>query len=193
MPHQASIVSARQKSASKAERARRILAGASSLRDDSDDELANDDLDWEWLYDSGKSRDGEQDDELSDDSGDDESVAATTPKKRRIRHTRNASRWNERQIIGVKKGQVEFRIGDCVVLKTHGANDPWVGIIAKLEDDLTNEKAVNILCEIMQLYSTIPTSDISRVCIREGHKKQVEEKIRLSACKFYLLLYTSAC
>jgi len=148
MPHQTNVVSPRQKRDGKAERARRILAGASSLREDSDDELANDDLSWEWIYESGKSQDEGQ--ITSDDSGNGESAAATTPKTRRIRHTRNASRWNEKQIIGAKKGHLEFRIGDCVILKTHGSNNPWVGIVAKFMDDLTNEKVVNTLCEIMK-------------------------------------------
>lgn len=171
MPHQTNVISPPQKRASKADRARKILAGAPSHKDDSDD--SDDDLPWEWIYNSNKSQDEDQiaANELSDDSGEDENASATTPLKRRARHTRNASRWKERQIIGVKKGQSELRIGDCVVLKTHGTNDPWVGLIAKLMDDLTNVKVVNILCKPCKILPMISATDIDRVFIGKGYKK----------------------
>lgn len=99
-------------------RRKRHLPGAT--QDDSGDELAGDDIPWEWVYDT---KAAERDDD--------------TPKRRKI--TGN-------KIVAARIGQFECRIGDIVLLKADGSNEAWVAIICDfVEADEEGEKAANFM------------------------------------------------
>lgn len=117
------------------ERARRILHGG-VLREDSDDELGDEDLPWEWIYDSGA-----QDDEEAE-----EEVAPSTPSKKRKRGPAPKPRKKVARIIGARMGdRFECRIGDCLLIKGEGlAGEAYVGLATEfLEQD--GEKQCNVM------------------------------------------------
>jgi origin recognition complex subunit 1 len=128
----------RQKRVNKAERARKLLAGASLGRDSSE----NEDEHWEWIYEKEKENDKD-----GDESGDDESEDRVTPKKRK---RRNTTRTQERRIVGAKTGGFKCKIGDSVLLKAEDGNAPWVGIILKFREDDEGEMSADFLCMIPQ-------------------------------------------
>ncbi len=144
MPHETKALTPRQQRASKAERARKLLAGATLGREDSDDELGTDDHPWEWIYaeSSGNEKD-EEDDHSSDESGDDGKAAAATPRKRK---SRNATKSQGGTIVGARMGTFICKIGDPVLLKAEGQNSSWVGIIYQFLEDDDGEKSANFLC-----------------------------------------------
>jgi hypothetical protein len=134
MPHQTTPLTPRQKRAKKAERARKLLAGASLRRDDSDVE----DQPWEWIYEKRNSNDEDGIECAEDESGD-----KVTLKKRK---RRNATRIQERRIVGAKTGSFKFKIGDSVLLKAEDGNAPWVGIILEFLEDDEGEMSADFLC-----------------------------------------------
>src|SRR5271168_3452402 len=149
MPHQTNAVSSQPRRVSRVERVRRILAGAVPLAQDSDDESGDEDPSWEWIYDTEKPHCGDADtaNDKSDESGEDESIAAAAAKRQRSRQTRNASRLREKKIIGARRGRVEFGLGDCVRLTADDSIVPWVGMISKFMEDDEDGKAANFLCK----------------------------------------------
>ncbi|KAG4418266.1 hypothetical protein IFR04_008624 [Cadophora malorum] len=135
MGPQSKTLTPRQKLADKAERARKLLAGATLRRDDSDDELGTDEYPWEWIY--AKNWKQSQDDEEESD----EEKSAMTPKKRKAR---NAAR-SQGGIIGAKMGTFRCKVGDTVLLKAEGQNQSWVGIIQQFLEEEDGEKSANFL------------------------------------------------
>ncbi|KAH6707648.1 P-loop containing nucleoside triphosphate hydrolase protein [Leptodontidium sp. 2 PMI_412] len=125
----------RQKRADKAERARKLLAGATLRREDSDDELGTDEHPWEWIYETNEKK--TQDDD--EDESADEEKAAMTPRKRKAR---NAVR-SQGAIIGAKMGTFKCKVGDTVLLKAEGQNQSWVGIIHQFLEDEDGDKSAN--------------------------------------------------
>jgi len=133
MPHETTPLTPRQKLANKNAKARKLLSGR---RDDSD----NEDLPWEWIYETVKGDDEDEEDE----KGEEEDGIKTQKKRRR----RNASKSEERKIIGAKMGKtLKVKIGDAVLLRAEGGNAPWVGIIWQFCEEEDGEKAANFLCE----------------------------------------------
>lgn len=103
-------------------------------REDSDDELGDEDLPWEWIYDDDDRQKRQQEDGTEADDG-------TTPRKRkRAQQSRSGPK-----IVGARMGNFECRIGDTVLLKAEGgSSEAWVGIICEfVEDD--GEKAAHFL------------------------------------------------
>lgn len=101
------------KSPGRRERKPKPLPGI--IREDSDDELGDEDHPWEWVY---------------------ETDTTETP------HTENGdSRKRKRvqesnRIIGARTAVFECKLGDTVLLKAEGSNEAWVGIICDfMEDD----------------------------------------------------------
>lgn len=136
MAPQSKTLTPRQKLADKAERARKLLAGATLRRDDSDDELGTDEYPWEWIY--AKNWKQSQDDEEESD----EEKSAMTPRKRKAR---KAAR-SQGGIIGAKMGTFRCKVGDTVLLKAEGQNQSWVGIIQQFLEEEDGEKSANFLC-----------------------------------------------
>ncbi|XMA10075.1 hypothetical protein WAI453_002866 [Rhynchosporium graminicola] len=137
MAHQSTPLTPRQKRANKADRARKLLAGATLRREDSDDELGTDEYPWEWIYE----KDGHsgQDDDVDEPAEGEK--AAMTPRKRKAR---NAVR-PQRTIIGARMGTFKCKVGDTVLLKAEGQNQSWVGIIHQFLEDEDGEKSANFL------------------------------------------------
>jgi origin recognition complex subunit 1 len=137
MPHKTTTMTPRQQRAAKAEKARKILAGVA--RDDSDDELGDEDHPWEWIYE--KQAEGEE--EAVDESEDEGKPA--TKKRRRSKAIRNVSQ--QQRIVGAKMGKFKCKIGDCVLLKAEGINAAWVGIICEFMEDDEGEKEAKFMCK----------------------------------------------
>lgn len=108
------------------------------VREDSDDELGDEDHPWDWIFDAESELEGEA-----------EADNGTTPKSRRRRSSRPARK--KRTIIGAKMGGFECRLGQVVLLKSPEAGKDWIGIITEFveEDDDENEgevlKSANIM------------------------------------------------
>jgi origin recognition complex subunit 1 len=136
MPHKTAITaSARTQQIAKAERARRILTGATLRRDDSDDELGLDDLPWQWVY-------AEEEEDVSGEENNE--AQEPSSKGKRGRPSRKVSKVQERKIVGAKMGQFECKVGDCILLKAD-SNEAWAGIICDfLEED--EEMGITVMC-----------------------------------------------
>ncbi|KAL8304359.1 hypothetical protein RB597_004425 [Gaeumannomyces tritici] len=130
----------------KAKRNKRIIPGV--LRDDSDDELGDDDLPWEWIYD-GEGPAGDSNGTTSNPSlpppGEPSQDPAANGAGRRKR--KRAPEIPEHKIIGARMGEFECRLGDTVLLKAEGSNEAWVGIICDFveEDGDEGEKAAHFM------------------------------------------------
>lgn len=107
---------------SSARQPQRALRGV--LRADSDDELGDEDIPWEWIYNNA-------DHEHLNDEG---------PSRKRKRTVQS-------RIVGARLGDFECRVGDTVLLKADGSNEAWVGIICEFVDDDGDEgeKAANFM------------------------------------------------
>ncbi|EFX01327.1 origin recognition complex subunit [Grosmannia clavigera kw1407] len=106
------------KKLSRKPRTRKIVPGI--LREDSDDELGDSDLPWEWIYEN----------------------ASTTaePNGREASQKRKRSEKSSR-IIGARMGEFECRHGDTVLLKAEGSNEAWVGLICDFLEEDDQKKA----------------------------------------------------
>jgi origin recognition complex subunit 1 len=124
MPHTTTPLTPRHKRAEKAKRAKRLLAGGTVGRDDSDDELGTEDHPWEWIYEKTKP-----------------GAKPTTPKKLRNRKTHT-----QQKIIGAQMGDFKCMIGDTVLLKAEGSNKAWIGAICDFQE-YDGEKSANFLCK----------------------------------------------
>lgn len=104
-------------------------------RDDSDDELGDDDLPWEFIY-----RDAATSDPHTQESTDPE-----TPRKRK-RLAATAGTTRQAPITGARNGTFECRVGDCLLLKAEGSNEAWVAIATEfIPDDDDGDMAANFL------------------------------------------------
>ena len=136
-----------QQRATKAQRARKILAGVT--RDDSDDELGIEDHPWEWIYEKGGQVD--HDHAVQDDEKEQEREEGTSAQARRRRSKSIRYASLRRRIIGAKMGSFKCKIGDCVLLKADG-NTAWVGIICEFMEAINEDgemgKAAKFMCKI---------------------------------------------
>ncbi|KAE8346639.1 hypothetical protein BDV24DRAFT_175583 [Aspergillus arachidicola] len=110
------------------------------VRDDSDDELGDEDLPWEWIYAVDTAENKE--DTVTDAPED-------TPRSNR-RRTSRANAKNRRPIIGARMGSFECKLGQVVLLKSPEPGKDWVGIITEFieeEDEAEGEtiKSANIM------------------------------------------------
>ncbi|GFF39708.1 origin recognition complex subunit 1 [Aspergillus udagawae] len=124
------------------QRAQLWMTKGGLVRDDSDDELGDEDLPWHWIYDA------EEEDTKSKDT----TPATDEPETKSAR--RRAARPNakrRRNIIGARMGSFECRLGQVVLLKSPEPGKDWVGIITDFleeEDDEAEDgvvKSVNIM------------------------------------------------
>lgn len=98
-------------------------------REDSDDELGDDDLPWEWIYETQPpERNGQ------DANGEGER------KRRKVAGDK---------IVGARTGAFECRVGDCVLLKAEGSNEAWVGIICEFVDDAEDQDGDGMAANFM--------------------------------------------
>ncbi|CBF87934.1 hypothetical protein AN1207.2 [Aspergillus nidulans FGSC A4] len=119
-------------------RAEQWMTKGGIIREDSDDELGEEDLPWEWIYDTELDN--------NEETGKGVQASGETPKSSR----RRSSRQSQRKIIGARTGPFECRIGDTVLLKSPEPGKDWAGIITEFleeEDDEDDEpiKSANIM------------------------------------------------
>lgn len=119
-------------------RAEQWMTKGGIIREDSDDELGEEDLPWEWIYDTESDN--------NEETGKGVKASGKTPKSSR----RRSSRQSQRKIIGARTGPFECRIGDTVLLKSPEPGKDWAGIITEFleeEDDEDDEliKSANIM------------------------------------------------
>lgn len=148
----------RKQQKAKAERARKILAGTTLRREDSDDELGDDDLPWAWVY----SGDGDTSDE--EEGG---NAGGINVKGRRGRPARKVSKSQGGQIIGARMGAFACKVGDCVLLKAD-SNEAWAGIICNfLEEE--EEMGISVMCKDRSVAFRGVVLMSIRVQFREGN------------------------
>lgn len=111
------------------------------VRDDSDDELGEEDFPWEWIFEKNPD---------SADTTDINSGDTTTPRRSSRASRRGSNR--RRRIVGARMGSFECRLGQVVLLKSPEPGKDWVGIITEFleEEDEDNEseepvKSANIM------------------------------------------------
>lgn len=109
------------------------------VRDDSDDELGDEDLPWEWMY----------ADEPQTEADAEEKPASPEKPARRRRSSRPAQK--KRAIIGARMGSFECRVGQVVLLKSPEPGKDWVGIVTEFleEEDEDEEDEVLKSARIM--------------------------------------------
>lgn len=120
------------------QRAQKWMTKGALVRDDSDDELGDEDHPWDWIYDE----EPENNEEADGNEG-------PAQKSRRRRSSRPAKK--KRTIVGARMGTFECKVGQIVLLKSPEPGKDWVGIITEFveEDDEEQEgevlKSVNIM------------------------------------------------
>lgn len=148
MPHKSIIPSSREESNSKAARARRLLTRGPLPREDSDDELGQEDLPWQWVYSAEESSTTDTNNGRRDIGDREEDDAPVPTTRRKSKSHRSASQSYDQKITGARMGSFECKIGDCVLLKAEGeGNKAWVGIICEFADDENDDMSVNIMCK----------------------------------------------
>ncbi|KAF9889222.1 Origin recognition complex, subunit 1 [Aspergillus nanangensis] len=111
------------------------------VRDDSDDELGEEDLPWDWIYDTN-----DNEDPASAQNGETEEGS----KSARRRSSRPNTKRRQR-IIGARMGTFECKLGQIVLLKSPEPGKDWVGIIAEFVEEEGDEsedevvKSANIM------------------------------------------------
>ncbi|KAL4976818.1 P-loop containing nucleoside triphosphate hydrolase protein [Aspergillus desertorum] len=118
-------------------RAEQWMTRGGIIRDDSDDELGEEDHPWEWIYDTEVDK--------VEKAGNRTKASGETP-----RSARRRSRQSQRKIIGARMGTFECRIGEAILLKSPEPGKDWAGIITEFleeEDDEGDEpnKSANIM------------------------------------------------
>lgn len=109
--------------------ARKLLKGV--IREDSDDELGDEDLPWEWIY--ASSEDG--------DAFDRGSPSNTPSGNQRVQRKPQSQR-----IIGARLGhRFDCRIGDCLLIKGEGlSGEAYVGMACEFTDE-DSEMQCNVM------------------------------------------------
>jgi origin recognition complex subunit 1 len=171
MPHSSETPPSWVQPNMKALRARSLLSRGVLPREDSDDELGDEDHPWQWVYDGQESPTKDGFGDLAEDD-----VSAPTARRRGKPRQLTSKPYDER-ITGARMGSFECRLGDCVLLKAEGeGNRAWVGIICEFGEDENNDMSVNVMCRYSwsklhaKCLSTIGFS--SEQEIRNKHKKR---------------------
>ncbi|KAH1934305.1 hypothetical protein KXW24_003930 [Aspergillus fumigatus] len=124
------------------QRAQLWMTKGGLVRDDSDDELGDEDLPWHWIYDTEE-----------EDTENKETTSATDEAETKSARRRAArpSVKRRRNIIGARMGSFECRLGQVVLLKSPEPGKDWVGIITEFleEDDEEAEDGVVKSANIM--------------------------------------------
>lgn len=120
MKGSASIHGTPPKQKSNIDQARKLLRGV--VREDSDDELGDEDLPWEWIYDCLEGPNTQEDD----------SPTNTPSKKRRPQREAKAQK-----IIGAKLGnRFECQVGDCLLIKGEGlSGEAYIGMACEFTEE----------------------------------------------------------
>lgn len=120
------------------QRAQQWMTKGALVRDDSDDELGDEDHPWDWIY--------ATEPEIKDEN---EAENKSPEKSSRRRTSRLAKK--QPAIVGARMGLFECRLGQVVLLKSPEAGKDWVGIITEFveEEDEDEEdqiiKSANIM------------------------------------------------
>lgn len=113
-------------------RAQQWVTKGALVREDSDDELGDEDLPWDWIY----APEPEAADEV-------EANGASPTKASRRRSSRPARK--RPTIVGARMGSFECHLGQVVLLKSPEPGKDWVGIITEFveeEDEDEDDKKV---------------------------------------------------
>ncbi|KAJ5587635.1 uncharacterized protein N7459_003400 [Penicillium hispanicum] len=116
---------AQQHRTARQRRTQQWMTKGALIRDDSDDELGDEDHPWDWIYDAEAEHQGEAE-------------AASPEKPNRRRSSRPARK--KRAIIGARMGTFECRLGQIVLLKSPEAGKDWVGIITEFVEEEDEEE-----------------------------------------------------
>lgn len=108
------------------EQARQYLTGGAVFREDSDDELGDEDHPWEWIYEGSDAAQSGQN---------------ATPRKRKAAEVSSRGQ----RIVAARMGNFTCKLGDTVLLKADGSQ-AWVGIVCDFyHDELEDEKMAKFM------------------------------------------------
>lgn len=115
-------------------------------REDSDDELGDEDHPWDWIYD--------EDDDIDKKESEEPVTHGEDEKTTRKRQPRGNTK-RTRRIVGARMGSFECRLGQVVRLKSPEPGKDWVGIITEFleEEDEEDEESMVKSANIMWLAS----------------------------------------
>ncbi|KAJ5637483.1 ATPaseAAA-typecore [Penicillium lividum] len=102
------------------QRAQQWIAKGGLVREDSDDELGDEDHPWDWVY--------------ADNEAETEENNTASPEKSNQRRSSRPAR-KKRAIVAARMGSFECRIGDIVLLKSPEAGKDWVGILMEFLEE----------------------------------------------------------
>ncbi|OJJ49705.1 hypothetical protein ASPZODRAFT_12826 [Penicilliopsis zonata CBS 506.65] len=128
------------------ERAQKWMTKGGLVRDDSDDELGEEDHPWDWIY--------EEDEEEKEESrrqglnGSEVAGPEGAGEPSRRRSSRSGAK-RQQTIIAARMGTFECRVGQIILLKSPEPGKDWVGIITEFvedeDDDGETIKSANIM------------------------------------------------
>ncbi|KAI9928828.1 hypothetical protein ASPWEDRAFT_49033 [Aspergillus wentii DTO 134E9] len=119
------------------ERAQQWMTKGGLVRDDSDDELGEEDHPWDWIYDTGK------EDTKTEESK--EPAANDAEEKSSRRRSARPGAKRRRTIIGARMNTFECKLGQVVLLKSPEPGKDWVGIITEFVEEEDEEEEGGVL------------------------------------------------
>lgn len=119
------------------------------VREDSDDELGDEDLPWNWIYEETPQAEGDAEDKKED----------SEKSSRRRRSSRPAQK--KRAIIGARMGSFECRVGQIVLLKSPEPGKDWVGIVTEFLEEEDDEEEGGVLKSARIMWFASPDEFLS--------------------------------
>lgn len=129
------------------QRTQKWMTKGALVRDDSDDELGDEDHPWEWIFEN------DQETEQPEDNN------ASPEKSRRRRSSRPAKK--KRAIVGARMGAFECRLGQIVLLKSPEPGKDWIGIITEFVEEEDEDEEGGILKSVNIMWFASPDEFLS--------------------------------
>ncbi|KAL2858330.1 putative origin recognition complex subunit Orc1 [Aspergillus pseudodeflectus] len=115
-------------------RAEQWMTKGGIIRDDSDDELGQEDHPWEWIYEAESGGNGKLE------------TIPEEPEKTPKSARRRSSRQTRQRIVGARMGTFVCKIGEVILLKSPEPGKDWVGIITEFLEEEDEEDQEIIKC-----------------------------------------------
>jgi len=119
--------------------ARQLLKGTGVIaREDSDDEIEDDDIPWEWIYSSAATNQPNLTQPHAGAQNDIENGEQLLSNQTKDYEQDGTLQTSQTQPVGARCGSFQCQIGDILLLKAEGQKAAWVGLAA--EFGLQNEE-----------------------------------------------------
>ncbi|KAJ5689878.1 Origin recognition complex subunit 1 [Penicillium macrosclerotiorum] len=131
------------------QRAQKWTTKGALVREDSDDELGDEDLPWDWIL------------AAETDPAEEEKVKNESPEKKSSRRRSSRPARKRPAIVGAKMGTFECRVGQVVLLKSPEPGKDWVGIITEFLEEEDDEEEGGIVKSAHIMWFASPDEFIS--------------------------------